>query len=133
MVLGAAIALLFSGCSSIFFGNSSTPDKQPEPNKSTDRSIEQAKVRPQAYSGILKRYDPFWLLPFWKPIYDYCIADIKGNTVAFLDISELAMGISSFIDKTVIIYGQTSPNKYRGAIVVKAKHLVPHETKKLTP
>jgi hypothetical protein len=135
IIFGVATVLFFSGCSGIFSENSSALNKQAKFAKSFDREIPQAKVRPCAYSGILKHCDSFWLLPFWKPNYDYCIADIKGNTITFLDISDLAMGISlaNFIDKMVTVHGQTFPHKHRGIIVVKAKHLVPHETKKLTP
>jgi hypothetical protein len=124
--MGTVIMLLLSGCSSTFSGNLSQTRKHHE-SYSTAPDIPQAKVRPYAYSGTLKRYEPsIWLLPFLRPNYDYCIADEKGNTVAFLDISDLAMGTSlaSLMGKTVTVSGQTAPHKYRGVIIIKAKHII---------
>jgi hypothetical protein len=121
-----AIALLLSGCSSIFTENSSN-HKRPRTTKfSSDRDIPQAKAHPYAYSGTLKRCDSPWIPPFLKPNYDYCITDTKGDTIAFLDVSDLAIGIplANLTGKTVTVNGQTFPHKYRGVIVVKVKHII---------
>jgi hypothetical protein len=121
------IFLFLSGCSSIFPEHTTEIHKRSESAKfSAEQDIPQAKVRPYAYSGTLKRYDSFWTLPFLGPNYDYYISDAKGNIVAFLDISELATGTSlaNLIDKTITVNGQTAPHKYRGVIIVKAKHIV---------
>ncbi|MDR0740971.1 MAG: hypothetical protein LBF34_04670 [Puniceicoccales bacterium] len=126
-IFGMAIAFLFSGCSSIFFGDSSEIRKHSESTKpSPDSDIPQAKAHPYAYSGTLKRCDSFWIPSFWKPNYDYCITDSKGDTIAFLDVSNLAIGTSlaNLIGKTVTVSGQTFPHKYRGIIVVKVKHII---------
>jgi hypothetical protein len=122
------VLLLLSGCTSIFPENTTGTQRDPESVERSDgRDISRTRARPYAYSGTLKRYDPSpWVLPFFRPNYDYCIADEKGNTMAFLDISGLATGASmaSFIDKTVIVNGQTSPHRYRGVIIIKAKHII---------
>jgi hypothetical protein len=109
------ILLFLSGCANIF-----------PRNKSADQDIPQAKVRPYAYSGLLKRNDSFWKLPFGGPDYDYYIADKKGNKMAFLDISELAIGTSlaDLVGKTVTVNGQTFPHRYCGIIIIKAKHII---------
>jgi hypothetical protein len=119
------IALLFSGCSSIFPGDSSKIRKHSEKSP-IDSDIPQAKAHPYAYSGTLKRCDSFWIPSFWNPNYDYRIVDSKGDTIAFLDVSDLAIGIplANLIGKTVTVNGQTFPHKYRGVIVVKVKHIV---------
>jgi hypothetical protein len=122
-----AIALLFSGCSSIFSEDSSKIHKHSDSTKSsTDSDIPQAKAHPYAYSGTLKRCDSFWIPSFWKPNYDYRITDSKGDTIAFLDVSDLAIGIplANLMGKTVTVNGQTFPHKYRGVIVVKVKHII---------
>jgi hypothetical protein len=124
-ILEIAIALLLSGCFSIFPEDSSKIHKHSE-KSSSNPDIPRAKAHPYAYSGTLKHCDSFWIPPFFKPNYDYCIADTKDNTIAFLDVSNLAIGTSlaNLIGKTVTVSGQTFPHKYRGVIVVKVKHII---------
>jgi hypothetical protein len=93
---------------------------------STSSETPQTKIRPYAYSGILKLYDaPFWRWPFSYPDYDYCIFDENGTMAAFLNTSDLAIGTSlaNFIDKRVTVSGQIAPHKHHGAIVINARYI----------
>ena len=89
----------------------------------SESNIPPAKIRPSAYSGILKLTRSFLLL---RPNYEYCITDKKGNTVAFIDTSELVTGtpLLNLSGKEITVTGQTFPHKYRGVIVVKAQSIV---------
>jgi hypothetical protein len=98
--------------------------------KSTKRSSEEniplAKVRPCVYNGRLERcQSPFFNLPFFGAGYDYCIADERGKTIAFLDISNLAMGtpLYNLCGKNITVNGPSSPHKYRGVMIIRAQNI----------
>jgi hypothetical protein len=127
----AAISFIFSGCSSVFLGNSSQIPKHSAAVPSAKQDIPYAKVRPYAYSGILKRcHSSFWHLPLFRSNYDYCIVDTRGNTIAFLDISDLATRapLANLIDKTITVNGPSFSHKFRGVVVIKAKYIAIPET-----
>jgi uncharacterized protein YceK len=122
------VLFFLSGCASIFPENTSSKRKRSASVKfSTEQDIPKSKVRPSAYSGTLQRYNPsFWQLPFFESDYDYHITDKKGETIAFLDISDLATGtpLTNLLGKNITVNGQSFPHKYRGVVVVKAKNIV---------
>ena len=93
----------------------------------SELNIPPAKVRPSAYSGILKPSPSMFL---FRPNYDYCITDKKGNIVAFIDASELVTGtpLLNLNGKEITVTGQSFPHKYRGVIVVKAQSIVINNT-----
>jgi hypothetical protein len=96
---------------------------------STDQDIPTAKIRPSAYSGRLERFQAnFFQLFLPHPNYEYRIRDEKGKIIAFLDTSNLATAtpLVNLVGKVVTVNGSSSPHRYRGTIVVKAKYVVPN-------
>ncbi|MDR1434875.1 MAG: hypothetical protein LBI77_00510 [Puniceicoccales bacterium] len=94
--------------------------------RSPEQNIPLAKVRPCVYNGRLKRcQSSFFNIPFFRAGYEYCITDEKGETIAFLDISNLAIGTSlyNFCGRNITVNGPSSPHKYRGVMVIKAQNI----------
>jgi hypothetical protein len=96
-------------------------------NPTDGPQIPSSAVRPYAYSGILKRYEPpLWQWLFPQPRYEYYITDEKGKAIIFLDLSALATGtpLINFQGKMVTVNGPSSPHRYRGVMVVKAQNII---------
>ena len=94
-------------------GSASVKTEKPE--------VIQGHIKSYIYSGLFQRFHS-WI---FRPNYEYCIYDNKGDVVAFLDFSQFAAhtSFSHFIGKEVTVHGKTTPHKYRGVVVVQVKTL----------
>ncbi|UPA28141.1 MAG: hypothetical protein LW808_002430 [Verrucomicrobiota bacterium] len=102
--------------------------KRPEPVAKKVVERPKSDFSPRTYGGRLKCF----LGGLIRPRYDYALTGDHGQILAYIDTSELVLGMPllDLVGKQVSVMGDPEPNEYREALVIKARAMTPVDSER---